>query len=164
MIECLSLKRFLETTNKKHIIFTYGELSVESKGNYFFAKKSNTENIFFSIQHSQNSKNYGTSFGSKNEYSNESFLENTNLSPRPDLFLIHGNQYKKILSEFYPIETVRVIGNLKHKLKSIKIKENKPKIKNKKILLIPFSSNDQSFLMAWYQSANLAKNINKIQY
>ena len=147
----LSFKNFFQEFNINQIIVTYGELFTHSKVYYYLIKKLNSKHKIVAIQHAINSKNKVQSYFRKNEFSNNENTFGNSISPSPDYFLLQGEQYYNIASEFFDQNKLKIIGSLKYQnFREILLNRNNIKnelkskykfIKEKNILLSP-SVND----------------------
>jgi len=151
----LATMRFLEATEQHQTIVTYNELFIETRTDYHLRNLTRFNSKFYAIQHSSETKNYGECYNRKSEFSQNGKRDHIKYCPMPDYFMVHGEQYRRILSEFYPSNKIQTIGSLKVKqyLKySIQsnetdIETNSLKnIKEKKNIVIALSSNDAWFL------------------
>jgi hypothetical protein len=152
----LATMRFLEPMEKQQTIVTYLELFIETRTDFHLKNKTKNNTLFYALQHSQESRNYGEAYNRESEFSQNGSVDNVHYCPMPDFFLVHGQQYKKILSEFYPNSKITTIGSLKvkqylnyasHK-NQVDINQNSILIKKNKIkLLVALSSNDIRFLL-----------------
>jgi hypothetical protein len=110
-----STMRFLETMDEPQTIVTYLELFVETRTDYFLKKFAKANTTFYALQHSQESRNYGEAYNRRSEFAQNEEDNCLLYCPMPDFFLIHGEQYKSILSEFYPAKRIHTIGSVKVK-------------------------------------------------
>ena len=127
------------------MFISIGELYILSRPQYHFVKMVNSKNKTIAIQHAVNTKYSGSLYNLKNEFNYSSKINNINFSPYPDYYLVQGNQFKELLSKFYPKNRIKVIGCLKHAYGPFKNKINFIQ-KNKKLILISFSANDCEYL------------------
>jgi hypothetical protein len=102
-----------ESIKKACFIITYGESLSTIRPVYFFTKKINPLTRFFSIQHSMNSRNKIALYHRKGEFKSTEDGE-LDLNLFPDFYLVQGNQFEKIASEFYPADRIKIIGCLKY--------------------------------------------------
>jgi len=114
-LDGLAMFRFLEVLGHPQTIITYGELFSLSRAYYFFGKQQNKSTKFVTIQHSLNSRNKYFAYYRKEEFDWGVWDgESVEFSPKPDYFLVQGEQYRDILKEFFPFERIKIIGSLKH--------------------------------------------------
>ena len=126
-----------------------------------------TKAIFYALQHSQESRNYGEAYNRKSEFINKEGIENIHTCPMPDFFLVHGQQYRNILSEFYPNNRIYTIGSLKvkHFMDINRNRIQKSEIDqiigdiNRKVILVALSSNDAWFVLSLLSQWNPKNDI-----
>jgi hypothetical protein len=164
----LATMRFLELTKCKQTIVTYLEIFVETRVDYHLKKLTEKNATFYALQHSQESKNYGGAYNRKSEFSQDRSDDHIHYCPSPDYFLVHGDQYKRILSEFYPINKINIIGSLKNKQhlegiglnSKVNMKINSQLSHNLQAsIVVAFSSNDADFLLDLLSSWRPLKSV-----
>jgi len=111
----IATMRFLNIMDNEQTIITYLDFFIETRADYHLRNFSNHGAKFYTIQHSQLSRNYGEAYNRKSEFSQDGTLDHVNYCPSPDYYLAHGKQYADILSEFYPKEKINIVGSLKIK-------------------------------------------------
>jgi len=95
-------------------LITYGETLAPMRSVYFVTRKQSPGHRWVSIQHSTVYRNKMGFYHRYREFNALSSRDLRKLSPAPDYYFVHGRQYAKILSEFYPPDRIRVIGCLKY--------------------------------------------------
>jgi len=161
----LATKRFLDVMEQQQIIVTYLELFVETRTDYHLNNR--TKAIFYALQHAEESRNYGEAYNRKSEFINKEGIENIHTCPMPDFFLVHGQQYRNILSEFYPNNRIYTIGSLKvkHFMDTNRNRIQKSEIDqiigdiNRKVILVALSSNDARFVLSLLSQWNPKNDI-----
>jgi hypothetical protein len=149
----LAIGKFLGELNNPQTIVTYGDFFAEFRGDYFFGRKSSPGTKFVSVQHSQMNKNYGPAYNRKIEFDKEMYNDNSLVLPSPDYCLIQGEQYKKILSSFYPEDRISIIGSLRHH----SISNDKEVIKDN-LVIIAFSTTDVEILISFIKDIKIDSN------
>lgn len=144
MIEAIAFKKFLNMLPDGQKIITYGEIFAYNRPSYYFAKISKPKTLFIALQHAMNSKNKMFTYHRAKDFSGDPLKKYNQYSPLPDYFLVKGKQYEVILSYFFNINRIRVIG---HQLavnanKSIDSHTNIISRKDKKIILLSPSIGD----------------------
>lgn len=154
MMHGVAQSNFFNEISGKNKVITYDELWLQSRVGYYFSKKKNNPE-YVALQHSLNCKTYGACFNHYNDF-NECLSTDISFCPSPHLFLVQGEHYKKLLSEFYPINKIKIVGNLKckqyqnaliNKNNSYEILSKKYNLVNKDIILLTLSSKDSEYLI-----------------
>ena len=98
------------------IVVTYGETMADNQAFYYFAKKFCPKIRILSIQHSLNNRNKLGLVHPISAFSvgNVQHEDEHKFACRPDLYLVHGEQFAAIAKEFLPVETVQAIGCIKY--------------------------------------------------
>lgn len=158
-IQGLAMCKFFNKLPDSQIIITYGEFFPQNRACYYMVKKFRQDTVFIAIQHSMNAKNKMFTYYRSSEFNYDESNSGLEHSPYPDYFLVQGDQYKKILSEFYPKEKIVVVGSIKE-INSLKVKEKDLfsgiRDNGKKLLLLAPSVGDDykiifSFFEGWIQ-------------
>jgi hypothetical protein len=155
-IHGLATMRFLNTMSEKQTIVTYAELFIETRADYHLCGMTKGGATFFAVQHSQEARNLGEAYNRKSEFLHKTEKDHIHYCPMPDWYMVHGEQYRQILAEFYPKNRIKIIGSLK--LKNIldkinnknqnEFKKIKTLLENSKkhILIIALSNDDMKIL------------------
>jgi hypothetical protein len=152
-LQAIATSKFLFNLKDGQKIITYGEFFSPNRATYFLTKEIKPNTKFISIQHATNAKNKMFTYFRSNEFDFNNCSYGKDYSPYPDYFLAQGNQYKKILTEFYEEKRIDVIGTLKKiniNSKSNNISLNKIRgLNNKIMLLAPSSSSDYKIIFSF---------------
>ena len=144
-LQAIATSKFFNKLNDGQKIITYGEFFASNRATYYLTKKVKPETKFIAIQHALNTKNKMFTYFRRSEFDFDNNNSGKEFSPYPDYFLVHGEQYKKILLEFYEDRKVETIGPLKE-IRPVIAAKNKliDKITSevKKTLLIAPSTGD----------------------
>jgi|MDTC01.1.fsa_nt_gb hypothetical protein len=159
----LSVRNFLKCNKEVKLFISYGEFNPGFRSLHFFVKDLVNPPKHIAIQHGHANQNLGFFFHKKKEFTKNQLLRGSYYSPSPDFYLTQGNQYNKILNNYFPNET-KIIGCLKYDiynfqkkkkntiLKKIKFKKG---VKNKKIILLCPSIGDELVILDYLrQSVN----------
>jgi len=152
----LATMRFLQVMQHRQTIVNYAEFFIETRADYHLKNLTEANATFYALQHSQLSRNYGEAYNRKSEFLQEGSNDYVHYCPMPDQYMAHGEQYKQVLSEFYPIDKIKIIGSLKIKRyleKASPVKQNR--IQNNALLnnlksptiIVALSSNDSWYLL-----------------
>jgi hypothetical protein len=155
----IAINNFLK--NKKTKLFiNYAEFNPGYRSIYFFIRNINKPPKIITIQHGHSNKNLMFFNHKKKEFTKNKINEGGFYSPSPDFYLIQGDQFKKILSLYFPNKT-KIIGclkydsfNFKKKNNNIKLKKIKSKQSKKIILLCPSIGDELRILDYLKQSVN----------
>jgi len=155
----LAINSFLK--NKKIKLFiNYAEFNPGYRSIYFFIRNINTPPKIITIQHGHSNKNLMFFNHKKEEFTKNKINEGGLFSPSPDYYLIQGNQFKKLLSLYFP-NKIQIIGCLKYDSFKFKKQKNNIKLKkissknNKKIILLCPSVGDELRILDYLkQSVN----------
>lgn len=130
---------------KGGIMVTYGELLPMFKPVCHLLHTLINPIRIIAVQHAYSNKNKLASYYRKIEFYDDGESKYISYSPRPDLYLVQGSQYAKILSEFFDEDKIKIIGCLKFDdLKREKIQEDSlAKFKYKKKVLVAPSLLDE---------------------
>lgn len=112
-LQAVATSKFLSLLEDGQKVVTYGELFAANRATYFLTKKNQPQTKFIAIQHAMNGRNKLFTYNRPEEFNFEGVGYGVESSPYPDRFFVQGEQYKKILSEFYQADKIRVIGSLK---------------------------------------------------
>ena len=156
-IQGLATSKFFGQIADGQKIITYGEFFSPNRAAYFLTKKIKPNTKFISIQHAMNAKNKTFTYFRRDEFNFEGASYGKKYSPFPDYFLTQGDQYKRILKEFYDKKRIGTIGSLKEIKTNFETKNEilkKLQDSNKKILLLAPSIGNEyetmlSFLKDW---------------
>jgi hypothetical protein len=145
----LAIGNFLGKLNNPQTIVTYGDFFAEYRGDYFFGTSNSKDSKFVSVQHSRLGRNYGPAYNRKIEFSHEK--DTKYLCPSPNLYCAQGAQYKNILSSFFPIEKIKIIGSLRHiaPVSFDKYKED--------LIIIAIGSSDVDILVSFLKEVIIEK-------
>jgi len=86
----LATMRFLEPMEKQQTIVTYLELFIEIRTDYHLKNMTKNNALFYALQHSQESRNYGEAYNRESEFSQNGSVDNVHFCPMPDFFLVYG--------------------------------------------------------------------------
>ena len=158
-LQGLVTTNYFEELNQNQIVITYGELHMQNRATYFLTKSIKPLIKFISIQHATSFKNKMFTYYRKSEFNFEIENDGIKYMPRPDFYLVQGDQYKKVLSEFFDETLISVIGSLKNILPENFQKFDKKNNsslnqfnKNKKYILIAPSITDYKVLIEAFKS------------
>lgn len=141
----LAMKNFLLDKSDKQNFITYGELIANIRPLYFFVKQHSIKNKIITFQHATHYKNKMIINHNKADFStSKRFPSIYNLIP--DLYMVHGEQFKKILSKYYPGK-IAITGSLKYHNIINKIR-SKNKIRNEIRKKLKINKNDKIILLA----------------
>ena len=112
-LQAVSMAKFFSQLSDGQKIVTYGELFAFNRGAYFLTKRFKPNTKFIAVQHAMNAKNKMFTYHRAGEFSYDNISSGLLYSPYPDYFLVQGDQYKRILSEFYSPERIYVLGTLR---------------------------------------------------
>jgi hypothetical protein len=107
-------ERWLDKSNDKRTLITYGDTLAPMRPTYFFSHKQSSQHRWISIQHATMYKNKVALYHRFSEFNLTGPNDERLISPMPDYYFSHGSQWSNILSEFYPAERIRIIGCLKY--------------------------------------------------
>ena len=150
LLYAISMERFFNQFTKPQTIVTYCELLPEFKFVYYLVQRQGHK--FINIQHSYGARNKLLQYYRRSEVSTCVPGDPLAFSPRPNFYLVQGQQFYNVLSEYFPAENIYIVGCLKYDnyLKILSEKEtNKQKVLNqvgidgRKILLVAFSVGDE---------------------
>ena len=157
LLYALSMERFFKNFSKPQTIITYGELLPEFKYVYHFVQLIGIGHKFLSVQHSYSGKNKLFHYYKRSDIQYQIPGDAMCFSPRPDFYLVQGDQFRKVLSEYFPAECIYVIGVLKYD-NYIEILRSRESIKNqvfqnigrddRSILLVVFSIGDEGRILS----------------
>ena len=133
-LQAIATSRFFKILPDGQKIVTYGEFFAANRATYYLTKQVKPETQFITIQHAMNAKNKMFTYNHKNDFNFEGKSYGKEFSPYPDYFLVQGNQYKRILEEFYENKRISTIGSLKPINTYIK---KDSKVNNRRLLLAP---------------------------
>ena len=137
LMHALMYENFSRRIDNKKIFVTYGEVLAPMRATYYFSKQASLKNYWVSIQHALINRNKLGFYHREIEFDDKSKW----VSPSPDYYLIHGSQYHKILSEYYPSAKIKIIGCLKfdriYRYLNQNLAPTKGNNKNKMLLLCP---------------------------
>ena len=154
-LNAISSAKFFNKYSDGQKIITYGEFFASNRSGYYLTKKIKPNTKFISIQHAINCKNKTFTYFHKDEFEYSGVDFGEMYSPFPDYFFAQGEQYRKILKEFYDETKIRVIGTLK-KIDTKNRKDNDAlnEIKNsgKRILLLaPSVGDDYKIIFSFFK-------------
>jgi hypothetical protein len=155
-------RRWLERgcAHEPQTIVTYGEMLGPIRPVYHQAKRVDERHRFVAVQHSINSRNKLAFYHRGVEFSGGV----PHASPFPDAYLVQGEQYARILADFYPRERTRIIGCLKYD-RYAELARNPAQIATecraaigddgRRVMLLAPSVNDLSELLDLFESREL---------
>ena len=111
----LATMRFMNVLSHQPTVVNYSEFYVETRTDYHLRSLTDYGALYYAVQHTQLSRNTGEAYNRQSEFSQNGSLNSIHYCPAPDYYLAHGEQYAKILSEFYPKKNISIIGSLKIK-------------------------------------------------
>jgi hypothetical protein len=112
-LQGLATAKFFECHDDGQFLVTYNEFFTQNRAGYFLTKAVKPNTCFVSIQHAMNARNKMFTYYRHSEFCYDDSEQAQKYSAYPDYYLAQGNQYKKILEEFYEPERISVIGSLK---------------------------------------------------
>lgn len=104
------------SVEKPQTVITYSETLAPFRATYFFTRKSSSQILWISIQHSINYLNKLMMCPDSSEFNFPNTLGTEVSLLLPDYYFIHGKFFYDILSSFFPLQHIRVIGCLKNDL------------------------------------------------
>ncbi len=107
-------ERWLKCSGSEKILITYGETLAAMRPVYFLTRNCDLGHRWISIQHATVYRNKMGFYHRHSEFNHESANDKRHISPKPDYYFVHGQQFSKILAEFYPSERIRITGCLKY--------------------------------------------------
>jgi len=141
------------------LMITYAETLAPFRAVYHFTKAHPGNHCWMSIQHATIYKNKLSFYHRYSEFNSKPYP-----SPQPDYYFIHGEQFARILKEYYPEENTRIIGCLKYDYLH-KINENIATIKaevteqvnadSRRVLLLAPSVNDVEDLLSYLRQVDI---------
>lgn len=106
-------ERWLQRGGDKTLV-TYGETLAPMRAAYFATRKNSASHRWISIQHATIYRNKMGFYHRRSEFSRSGPDDKRSLSPMPDYYFVHGEQFADILASFYPSERIRITGCLKY--------------------------------------------------
>ena len=138
LIYAKSLQNFFNINKSKYFI-NYFEFNPYYRSVYYFLKKSRFSPKIITIQHAYASKNLLFYNNNKNEFSNNNKNLTNDYSPSPDIYMLQGQHFNKVLKKYFPKKKI-IVGPLRYDLikfpKKIIFKKNVA-YKKKTILICP---------------------------
>lgn len=107
-------ENWLQSSGGDKTLVTYGETLAPMRPVYFFTHKHSLGHRWISIQHAPIYKNKMGFYHRFSEFNHIDSDDKRCISPMPDYYFVHGSQFADILSEFYPVDRIRIIGCLKY--------------------------------------------------
>lgn len=114
LLYAMSFEKWLKKYNRPQHIVTYAETGAYIRPVYFFSKKVDCRNQFFSIQHANFIKNKLFLYHRKTEFAQDAEWDGVRFSPMPDYYLVQGEHFKDELKSYYPVDRILIIGCLKY--------------------------------------------------
>jgi len=155
-LQGIAMSKFFCKIKPAQTIVTYGEFFPQNRACYFMTKNAKPDTKFIALQHAVNGKNKLLSYFRAEEFLYDGLNHGNKYSPCPDYFLVQGEQYKKILSTFFPPKNFVIVGSLKQ-LKKPEFLNNsilKKLIKNnnnKLLLLAPSAGEDYKIIFSFFE-------------
>lgn len=107
-------ERWLQKSSTPKTLITYGETLAPMRPVYFATHKQPLKHQWISIQHATIYKNKMGFYHHHSEFNRAGVTDKRSISPMPDYYFVHGQQFADILSSFYPPDRIRVTGCLKY--------------------------------------------------
>lgn len=148
-LQAIASSKFFNILPDGQKVITYGEFFAANRATYYLTKQVKPETQFITIQHAMNAKNKMFTYNHKNDFNFEGNSYGKEFSPYPDYFLVQGNQYKRILEEFYEDSRISIIGSLKP-LNSLIKKDSK--VNNKRLLLAPSIGDEYKIIFSFIKN------------
>lgn len=154
-LQGISSSKFFKKIDGPQTVITYGEFFPQNRACYFMTKKVKPDTTFIAIQHAMNAKNKMFTYFRSSEFLYDGVNHGKDYSPYPDYFFVQGEQYQKILSEFFPSENIEVIGSLKKIEQPLSVKndifEGLLHSKKKLLLLAPSVGDDYKIIFSFFK-------------
>lgn len=148
-LQAIASSKFFNILPDGQKVITYGEFFAANRATYYLTKQVKPETQFITIQHAMNAKNKMFTYNHKNDFNFEGNSYGKEFSPYPDYFLVQGNQYKRILEEFYEDNRISIIGSLKP-LNSLIKKDSK--VNNRRLLLAPSIGDEYKIIFSFIKN------------
>jgi len=113
LLQGLMVRNFLRKNfNSPRYFVNYLELSAVIRATYFFIKNLPVKHTTIALQHAISHKNKLGFYYRRAEFN---YLSNDFIigAPTADFYFVHGPQFRKIASEFFPNNSIREIGFVK---------------------------------------------------
>ena len=114
LTQAFMMKSFLEARiDKNMVIINYLETVANARPMYHFSKVSK-KHKFVAIQHSTRYRNSLSFYHRQCELNPVFEGKSIKYSPIPDYYFVHGLQFERLLSQFFPENRINIIGVIKY--------------------------------------------------